>query len=251
MKTKRVCVLLLLIVAVALLSFVMAAGVHAAEAQQGKGDCKETVCSGVEISTEELRQILSAGKIPVIDVRPPKEYAISHIPGSVSIFETDLDAMMKATPDKSSGPVLCCNGPFCGKTTRVAEKLWQKGYGSVKKYREGLPVWRAFGNTAETNISGFKYVYGADKTAVFVDARSKEEFKTGTIPGAVNIPQAGEIEAANNDGRLPYTDHGTRVIVFGSTIPQAKKLAEAIAKRAYWNSSYLAGTYDELYKLLK
>jgi rhodanese-related sulfurtransferase len=203
--------------------------------------------TGVEISTEELKQILLTGKVPVIDVRPAKEYAISHIPGSINIFETDIEQMMKVTPDKSSGPVLYCNGPHCHKTSRVAEKLSKQGYTKVKKYQSGLPVWRALGNTAETSISGFKNVYRSDKTAVFVDARNKDEYKAGTIAGAVSL-QAGEIEAANNDGRLPYTDHGTRIIVFGGSIPQARQLAEAIAQRAYWNSSYLTGTYEDLRK---
>jgi len=222
---------------------------QAAEDPQDIKGCPDgTTCTAVEISTAELKQILTEGKTPVIDVRPSKEYAISHIPGSVSIFETDIDEMAKATPDKSFGPVLYCNGPFCHKTVRVAEKLSQKGYTNIKKYQHGVPVWRAFGNTAETSLSGFQYVYMLDKTAVFVDARSKDEFKTGTLTGEVSIHQASEIEAANNDGRLPYTDHGTRVIVFGSSIAQARKLAEAIAQRAYWNSSYLAGTYEDLKK---
>lgn len=237
-----------LVVALALMALLTSALQAAENPQQDKGCAEGVTCSGVEVSTEELKQILKEGKVPVIDVRPPKEYAISHIPGSISIFETDIDQMMKVTPDKSSGPVLYCNGPFCHKTIRVAEKLFPRGYANIKKYQHGLPVWRAFGNTAETSISGFKYVYGADKTAVFVDARSKDAYKAGTISGAVNIEQLGEIEAANKDGRLPYTDHGTRVIVFGNSVAQAQKLAEAIAQRAYWNSSYLSGTYEDLKK---
>jgi rhodanese-related sulfurtransferase len=204
--------------------------------------------TGVEISTEELKEILLTGKIPVIDVRPEKEFAVSHIPGSVNIFESRIEEMVKVTPDKSSGPVLYCNGPHCHKTSRVAEKLSKQGYTNIKKYQLGLPVWRAFGNTAETSLSGFKYIFSLDKTAVFVDARSKEEYKADTIPGAVNIHQASEIEAANNDGRLPYTDHGTRIIVFGNSIAQARQLAEAIAQRAYWNISYTAGAYEDLRK---
>ena len=227
--------------------FLMTSLLQAAENTSLKKRGQEIARSGVERLTDELKQILLTGKIPVIDVRPPKEYAISHIPGSISIFETDIEQMVKVTPDKLSGPVLYCNGPFCHKTIRVAEKLSRKGYANINKYQPGLPVWRALGNTAETSISGFQYVYGADRTAVYVDARSKEEFKAGTISGAVNI-QAGEIEEANKDGRLPYTDHGTRIIVFGNTIPQARQLAEAIAQRAYWNSSYLAGTYEDLKK---
>lgn len=236
-----------LFVALVLLAL-MTSGLHAAENPQEKNGHQEGATSkGVEISTEELKQILVEGKIPVIDVRPEKEYAISHIPGSINVFETDIEQMMKVTPDKSSGPVLYCNGPHCHKTSRVAEKLSKQGYTKVKKYQSGLPVWRALGNTAETSISGFKNVYGSDKTAVFVDARNKDEYKAGTIAGAVSL-QAGEIEAANNDGRLPYTDHGTRIIVFGGNIPQARQLAEAIAQRAYWNSSYLAGTHEDLRK---
>jgi rhodanese-related sulfurtransferase len=235
MKKKNHYVLSL--VAMMVLSLLLTYGIQAEGADS----------TGVEISTEELKQILLTGKIPVIDVRPEKEYAISHIPGSVNIFETRIEEMMKVTPDKSSGPVLYCNGPFCHKTSRVAENLSKQGYTNIKKYQLGLPVWRAFGNTAETSLSGFKYVYGSDKTAVFVDARNKDEYKAGTIAGAVNL-QANEIEAANNDGRLPYTDHGTRIIVFGNSMPQARKLAETIGQRAYWNSSYLAGTYEDLKK---
>jgi len=221
---------------------------QAVENPQGqKAQQQQSTPAGVEISTEELTQILKTGRIPVIDVRPPKEYEISHIPGSVNIFETEIDRMADFCPDKSSGPVLYCNGPYCHKTSRVAEKLSQKGYTNIKKYQHGLPVWRALGNTAETNLSGFKYIFLSDKTAGFVDARIKEEYTAGTVPGAVNF-LASEIEEANQDGRLPYTDHGTRIIVFGKTINQARELAEALVHRAYWNSSYLAATYEDLKK---
>lgn len=192
-----------------------------------------------------MKQILSAGKIPVIDVGPEKEYAVSHIPGSINVFETEIGRMMELCTDKSAGLVLYCNGPYCHKTGRVAENLSKKGCANIRKYQDGLPIWRAFGNTAETSLEGFKYVFSSDKTAVFIDARTKEEFSAGSIPGAKNL-QAGEIDAANDDGRLPYTDHGTRVIVFGKSADQARQLAEAIAHRAYWNSSYLTGTYDDL-----
>jgi|WetSurMetagenome_2_1015567.scaffolds.fasta_scaffold342943_2 rhodanese-related sulfurtransferase len=235
-------------IAVFAFSVLTVSGTQAAENPQIKKEGqKKTVHAGVDISTEELKKIRGSGKIAVIDVRPKKEFEISHIPGSVSIFENDIAGMVKASPDKSAGPVLYCNGPYCHKTLRVADKLAEKGYKDIKRYRNGLPLWRAEGNAAETSIEGFKYVYAKDKTAVFVDARSKEEFSSGTILRAVNL-RAAEIEAANNDGRLPYTDHGARIIVFGSSVSQARQLAEAISKRAYWSCSYLAGTYEDIIK---
>ena len=108
------------------------------------------------------------------------------------------------------------------------------GYLNVKRYQLGLPVWRALGNTVETNIEGFRYVFTHDKTAVFVDARSPEEFKGGTVPSAVNVR------------RHLHMDQGTRVIVFGSNAQEARIAAEQIAKTVYWNSSYFVGTFEEL-----
>jgi rhodanese-related sulfurtransferase len=235
------------IIVLMILSVFLASGGQAVESPKKEEIAQKQAAAAFEISTAELRQILLEGKIPVIDVRPGKEYEMSHIPGAINIFETELERMAQLCPDKSLGPVLYCNGPYCHKTVRVAEGLSKKGYRNIRKYQDGLPVWRALGNAAETALPGLKHVFTSDKTAVFVDARTKEEFKTGSLPGAVNL-QANELEAANQDGRLPYTDHGTRVIVFGNSPNQARQLAEAISQRAYWNTSYLAGTYEELKK---
>jgi rhodanese-related sulfurtransferase len=80
---------------------------------------------------------------------------------------------------------------------------------------------------------------------VFVDARTPQEFSTATIPGAVNV-QKGEATAANDDGRLPLQDKGTRVVVFGNTLEQARVVAAEVAKKAYWNSGYFGGTFADL-----
>src|SRR5207244_2243180 len=109
--------------------------------------------------------------------------------------------------------VLTCNGPFCGKSKRVAAALVSAGYDNFYRYQLGLPVWRALGNTVETDLDGFAYIFNGDRTAVFVDARTPEVFRDDTVACAVNI-QPGEAAAANEDGRLPLWDKGARVVVF-------------------------------------
>jgi rhodanese-related sulfurtransferase len=200
-----------------------------------------------EINTEQLKQILADRSGPVLDVRFTQEYASAHIPGSINIHEKEIETIAQRFPDKSTPIVLYCNGPFCGKSKRVSAELVKRGYTNVKRYQLGLPIWRALGNTVQTDLAGVQYVVGADKTAVFVDARSRAEFERGSMPGAVNI-LAGEAEQANEptDGRLPHKDKGTRVIVFATDPKDARKVAEEIAKKAYWNSSYFGGTTDEL-----
>ncbi|MDP3025579.1 MAG: rhodanese-like domain-containing protein [candidate division Zixibacteria bacterium] len=198
-----------------------------------------------EVTTEEVQRILASGSEPLLDVRSVKEYSIAHIPGSINLYEKEVERILKLYPDKTTYMVLYCNGPFCGKSKRVSEQLFKMDYINVRRYQLGLPVWRALGNTVQTDLEGFRYVFTGDKTAVFVDARSQAEFEAGSLPGAVNI-RRGEAEKANEDGRLPHEDKGTRVIVFANNPQDARTVAEEIAKKAYWNSSYFEGTFEEL-----
>jgi rhodanese-related sulfurtransferase len=198
-----------------------------------------------EISTETLQKILATGSEPVFDVRFAKEYAIAHIPGTTNIYEKEVERILELYPNRDQPMILYCNGPSCGKSKRTSESLVALGYTKVRRYQLGMPVWRALSQTVQTDMPGFDYIIRGDHTAVFVDARTPAEFATATIPGAVNV-QKGEATAANDDGRLPLQDKGTRVVVFGNTIEQARVVAAEVAKKAYWNSSYSSGTFADL-----
>lgn len=212
---------------------------------------------GTEISTVGLQQILTDGSAPVLDVRFPQEYAISHIPGAINIppdstadptnVTHEVEQIAIRFPDSNAPLVLTCNGPFCGKSKRVAKALANAPYNytQVMRYQLGMPVWRALGNTVQTDIVGFLYIFDRDETAVFVDARPPEDFRSNSIACAVNI-QPGEADAANNDGRLPLLDKGARVVVFADNPGVAKQVASEIAKKAYWSSSYFGGTFSDL-----
>jgi rhodanese-related sulfurtransferase len=94
----------------------------------------------------------------------------------------------------------------------------------------------------QTDLEGLAYILKDDRTAVFVDARDPEKFRANTIPGAVNV-RRGEAKVANEDGRLPHTDKGTRIVVFGDSADEAREVAVEVARSAFWNSSYFGGTY--------
>jgi rhodanese-related sulfurtransferase len=208
---------------------------------------------GPEISTAELMQVLKSGAA-VLDVRSVKECAIAHIPGSVCMpgvvrsdgtYGDHIEQIVRTYPDRATPIVLYCNGPYCGKSKRTAQQLAEKGYTSVRRYQLGLPVWRALGNTVQTDLAGLAYILKDDRTAVFVDARVPDKYKVETIPRSVNV-RAGEAKVANEDGRLPHTDKGTRIVIFGDSIDEARTVAAEIAQNAYWNSSYFGGSYDDI-----
>jgi rhodanese-related sulfurtransferase len=198
-----------------------------------------------EVSTSELERILADASAPVLDVRSAQEYAIAHIPGSRNFYEKEVEQVLAAYPDPATPLVFYCNGPYCGKSKRLSEELVKRGYRGIRRYQLGLPVWRALGHTVQTDLAGLRYIMAGDRTAVYVDSRTPDAFARGSLPRAVNV-RKGEAEAANEDGRLPHKDKGTRVIVFGESAAEARAVAEEIARKAYWNSSYFGGTYRDL-----
>lgn len=264
MKTK-----FLLIAAVLGLSFFA----NYAEAQSGvniyQATLREPNQKTPEISTQEMQNILEEKSATVFDPRSSKEYAIDHIPGAINVtpkntgskaHDSVISEIGRVVKNNKAAPiVLYCNGPICGKSRRVANKLLAAGYTNVRRYQLGIPIWRILVGLTEIELEGILYVVEKDQTAVLIDARDPEEFKTATIPEAVNIPFSGvkpgkndEIQKAKNDGRLPVEDHNTRVIIFGRDGSQARALSEALAKAAsFHNVSYFSGDFDILHKAVK
>jgi len=221
-----------------------------------------------EVSTGKLQQILQDGSAVVLDTRPHLEWSISHIPTALNVapkpgvpmalYTSDVTEVGRLVDgDKSRPLVLYCNGPYCGKSKRVAGALLEEGYLNVRRYQLGAPVWRALVGVMVIEPDGVRHVFANDQTAVWIDVRDSSEFGQGSIPGARNLPQSrvlegkdvGEVFAAKNDGRLPMQDHNTRIVVFGRDGDQARKVAEALAREAFHNVTYFAGTYDAFSEL--
>lgn len=223
-----------------------------------------------EITTEQLRTLLSNGSVKLLDTRPHLEWAISHIPGALNVAPKPGMSMSQYTSDvaevdrllsgnKAQALVLYCNGPFCGKSKRVSDDLLAAGYTDVRRYQLGAPVWRALGGVMVTEPDGIRYIVKNDQTAVLIDAREPEEFAANTIRGARTLPRnkvlpgkdVGEVKAAKDDMRLPMEDHNTRIVVFGRDAEQARAVAEAIAREAFHNVTYFAGSFPTLRDLLR
>ena len=197
-----------------------------------------------EISTDEFKSILAKTGAVVFDARPPQEYAMAHIPGSVNLDEKQLGRIAQNYPDQATSMVVYSNGPFCDWARRGSEELFRLGYSKVSRYQLGLPVWRILGYPAETSLQGFRQVFRTGN-AVIVDARSRAEYAAGTLPAAQSI-LGGEAGRAKEDHRLRYLDANTRILVFANNAREARAVAEELTRNAYPNTSYFDGSYDEL-----
>ena len=225
----------------------------------------ETGTKTAEISTQELREILASRSATVLDARPHAEYAVSHVPGALNVaarpglpahaYVSDVAEVGRLVQSRKETPlVLYCNGPFCGKSKRLGEELLAAGYTNVRRYQLGIPVWRALGGTTQIEPDAVVRVLREDRTAVFIDVRSAGDFQRGSLPGAKNVPRAlvqkgkdvGELKAAKDDGRLPNEDHNTRIVVFGDSAEDARFVAEQIAREAFHNVAFFAGSWRDL-----
>lgn len=223
-----------------------------------------------EISTEELRRILAGRSAMVFDVRPAMEFATSHIPGAVNVaqkpgtsqalYVSDVAEISRLLGgDKAKPVVLYCNGPFCGKSTRVSEDLLAAGFTNVRRYQLGIPVWRALGGVTQIEPDGARYVMQNDHTAVWLDTRATQDIAKAPLPGAkrtgVEVAKGGKdnaaMQQAKNDGTLPMEDHNTRIIVFGDDPQAVRSVAEAVAKEAFDNVAFFAGNAAGLRRAVK
>ena len=233
----------ILIVAMAATGGVQAQGIDILHATIGETDQKAP-----EVSTEYVRRLISASSAFLIDTRPRAEFVNGHIPtaknpnGSPSEIVQSIEALVGG--DKSKELVLYCNGPFCQASRRLAGQLLEAGFTRVSRYQLGIPIWRALGGPTELELDGATRIYYGDQTAVFLDARSSDEFAKGSLLRAKNLTadQARTVQGAP----MPAEDFNTRIVVFGSDASDARALANVLSKRPWHNVAYFAGAFADL-----
>ena len=146
----------------------------------------------------------SKANVVIIDSRPKKrKYDKGHIPGAISIFDKDFDKLKDQLPaDKATPLYFYCGGLKCKLSPSSAEKAIALGYTKVYVVPGGYPAWKkAYGGAAKApavkegtaggniTVASFQEIMkAAPETLMLVDVRDPEEFKEGTMKGAVNIP---------------------------------------------------------------
>jgi rhodanese-related sulfurtransferase/DNA-binding transcriptional ArsR family regulator len=103
------------------------------------------------VSRDELLQQTRAGLVTVLDVRPPDEFALGHLPGAVNIPLRELEARL-ADFDPSQEIVAYCRGPYCVLSYEAVAALRTKGF-KARRMEDGLPEWRAAGLPIEISLS--------------------------------------------------------------------------------------------------
>jgi rhodanese-related sulfurtransferase len=166
----------------------------------------------VSVSTDYVAKALASDAKPVvIDARPKaRKYDKGHIPGALSIPDSEFDQHTAMLPaDKSTPLVFYCGGEICKLSDNSALKAKALGYTNVVTYVGGFPAWKKAGMQVAVGPepgggAAMAIKEGADGTidldefrdivdthpqdVVLVDVRDAAEFNNGSFKTAVNIP---------------------------------------------------------------
>lgn len=98
----------------------------------------------VQLSPEELAAELKVGRITLLDLRPPEEFAAAHLPGARNLPFAQIEAGEVAALNlPSRGKVYAyCRGPYCVMAKEGTRKLRQLGV-PVRRLPFSVPEWRA------------------------------------------------------------------------------------------------------------
>ena len=95
------------------------------------------------VSRKQLLKRIRAGAVTVLDVRPPDEFALGHLPGAVNIPLRALKARL-AELNSAQEIVAYCRGEYCVLSFEAVALLRARGF-KVRRLEDGLPEWRAAG----------------------------------------------------------------------------------------------------------
>ena len=101
-----------------------------------------------EISVDEAKKELDAGKAIFLDVRTAKEYKKGHIPKAVFMQRGVLEfKVAKKLPDKNAKVIVYCK--VGGRGTLATDTLKKMGYTDVVNMAGGWKAWAKAGYPAE------------------------------------------------------------------------------------------------------
>lgn len=95
------------------------------------------------VTRKQLLKLMRTGAVTVLDVRPPDEFALGHVPGAVNIPLRALkEHLVEINPDREI--VAYCRGEYCVLSFEAVALLRTRGF-KARRLEEGLPEWRAAG----------------------------------------------------------------------------------------------------------
>ena len=106
------------------------------------------------IERDELRALITAGDVTVVETLRDEHFASGHLPGAIHIhFEAPDEVIAERLPDKAAPIVTYCSNTACRNSEIMANRLRSLGYRDVRKYAAGKQDWTEAGLALEAEVA--------------------------------------------------------------------------------------------------
>jgi rhodanese-related sulfurtransferase/DNA-binding transcriptional ArsR family regulator len=95
------------------------------------------------VSRTQLLEMLRAGAVTLLDVRPQDEFVLGHLKGALNIPLRELEARLDEL-DSAQEIVAYCRSHYCVWSYEAVATLRSRGF-KVRRLEDGFPEWRAAG----------------------------------------------------------------------------------------------------------
>jgi len=139
-----------------------------------------------------------ADNVMIIDSRPYKPmYVKGHIPGAVSIPDTEFDKKTDLLPkDKNALLIFYCGGLECKLSHKSAQKAEKLGYKNVKVFAKGFPEYMNQPGAYAAVSAAYVAAKIAENKTLVVDSRPrKPKYDKGHIPKPPSFSIAAGLNA--------------------------------------------------------
>ncbi|MDD5489178.1 MAG: rhodanese-like domain-containing protein [Candidatus Moranbacteria bacterium] len=216
----------------------------------------EEILKAPSITLDDFSKKMKTGEnIFLIDLRSPGEFSAGHLAGSVNFPSgTNLASQIgKTGAEKTANVIIMNEGTDVFQTAKAANEVIAAGFVNAKYLRGGLADWRNAGYTlvSEGKSPGDQNkikkitvekiasdLSGGDGLIQFIDVRENEQFGSGHIPKAVNLP----LSVIEKDQKA--ISPAKEVIVYGGNEDEANKAAVILFDLNFFNVYVLDGGLD-------
>ncbi len=102
-----------------------------------------------DISVSEVKALIKAKKVTLIDVNGSESYKKGHVPTALNFDTIEKDLAKSLPAEKDSLIVAYCGGPKCSAYQAAAKAAEKLGYKNVKHMSAGLSGWIQAGEKTE------------------------------------------------------------------------------------------------------
>jgi rhodanese-related sulfurtransferase len=95
------------------------------------------------VTLAELRKLIRADEVTVIDVRPREEFEAGHIPGALSLPVPEIKRRIHELP-KRKEIIAYCRGPYCVYSLEAVTLLRKLGF-RARRADRGFSAWHSSG----------------------------------------------------------------------------------------------------------